>query len=501
MLKKGLTILACTAFIAAAAPEMPVKVQAASKEAIVSADHLNIRSGPGLDYAAKFSAKKGDRFEILNKEGDWLKVQLPGNRTGWAANWLVNVESSNQTTAAVRSDADGLRMRTGPGTSYSVAGTFPKGEKAAVLDHNGSWMKVSYNGTEGWILSDYASPLSVKGAYTEKAASDENKNGTVSVPTLNVRDTYSINGQIIDTITSGTEVAILEEQGSWSKISYGNGKTGWASSQYVTGAGDEDSNSAGESQSLTVRNDGTNIRSLPSTSSSVMASADEGDTFSIIQKEGDWYKIGLSDGRTGYVAGWLTDTSGNDGGNAVHSSGHTLRNKTIVLDPGHGGYDSGTIGYNGTLEKSVTLETANLLYNKLKAAGANVMMTRSTDTYVSLQSRVVTSDTNKADAFVSMHYDSTLDPSVKGFTCYYYNTEKDKALADAVHGEMASQSPSSDRGIRFGNFHVLRENHEPSILLELGYLSNSTEEMILSSDQYQERAAQSVFEGLNDYFK
>ncbi|MFY4774796.1 SH3 domain-containing protein [Metabacillus sp. RGM 3146] len=501
MIKKGLTILACTAIMAAAAPEMPVKVHAVSKEAIVSADHLNIRSGPGLGYPAKLHAKKGDRFEILNREGDWLKVLLPGNRSGWAANWLVNVESSKKTKASVISDADGLRMRTGPGTNYSVAGTFPMGEKASVLDMNGSWVKVSYNGLEGWILSDYIRSSSVKGAYTENSVQNENKTGTVTVPTLNVRDTYSINGRIIDTIASGTEVTILEEQGSWSKISYGSGQTGWTSSQYMQGSGNGESNSTDQKQSLSIRNDGTNIRSLPSTSSSVIASANEGESYTIIQKEGDWYKITLTDGRTGYVAGWLTDTLGNDSGSAGQHSRHSLRNKTIVIDPGHGGYDSGTIGYNGTLEKSVTLETATLLYNKLRAAGANVIMTRSTDTYVSLQSRVETSDANRADAFVSMHYDSTLDSSVKGFTCYYYNTEKDQALAEAVHSELASQSPSSDRGIRFGNFHVLRENHEPSILLELGYLSNSTEEMILSSDQYQEQAAQSVFEGLNDYFK
>ncbi|MCD7032984.1 SH3 domain-containing protein [Metabacillus sp. GX 13764] len=566
MFKKGLTILACTALMAAAAPDLPLSVHAASQEATVSSQELHIRSGPGQTYPVQYTAKRGEKFEVAERNGDWVKVQLPDGKTGWAAAWLLSIKSSQSQSSkgTAESAASDLRMRTGPGTGYQISGTFPEGEKAAILEEEGSWLKISYQGNKGWVAKEYVSAALSDKAFTPKtgkitatalqvrktpgtgneskgilnkgetvqvtgsrgdwysisykggtgwihsdyidftsvkaASSKANgRTGTVSASSLNVRDSASANGKSAGTISQGTTVSVLEESGSWYKISFSGGLTGWVSAEYID-TRESTQTASSNKETLTILAGGTNIRSLASTSSSIIASADKGDTFQVLGKEGDWFKVALASGQRGYVAGWLTDTGGSSSP-AKDSSGQTIRGKTIVLDPGHGGYDSGTIGYNGTLEKNLTLRTARLVASKLEAAGAHVIITRNSDTYASLQSRAALSQTNHADAFVSMHYDSTIDQSAKGFTCYYYNTVKDGKLASSIHDAMAANSPTSDRGMRFGNFHVIRENSQPSILIELGYLSNSMEELIITSEQYQEQAAQAIYAGLNQYFQ
>ncbi|WP_144599946.1 N-acetylmuramoyl-L-alanine amidase family protein, partial [Siminovitchia fortis] len=77
---------------------------------------------------------------------------------------------------------------------------------------------------------------------------------------------------------------------------------------------------------------------------------------------------------------------------------------------------------------------------KLRASGANVYLTRSDDTFISLQSRVATSHYRNADAFISLHYDSAMDQSVRGSTAYYYHAAKDQQLASSVHSEVAKRS-------------------------------------------------------------
>src|SRR5690606_13645230 len=112
--------------------------------------------------------------------------------------------------------------------------------------------------------------------------------------------------------------------------------------------------------------------------------------------------------KKGYIASWIVT-----GTNEVSS-------KTIVIDPGHGGRDEGAAGANGTLEKDLTLNAALLLGEKLKKAGFNVILTRSSDEYVSLQDRAELAYIKNADVFISLHFDSIDDSSVHGHTTYYY---------------------------------------------------------------------------------
>jgi N-acetylmuramoyl-L-alanine amidase len=231
----------------------------------------------------------------------------------------------------------------------------------------------------------------------------------------------------------------------------------------------------------------------------IKAVANKGEQFRAIEEEEDWYKIELSNGDFGYVANWIIEKVETTISENVLSKKGDLKDKVIVIDPGHGGKDSGTIGFIGTLEKDLTINTANLLAKKLKAAGSKVIFTRKNDFFVSLQNRVSISNFYHADAFISIHYDSIKDSSITGMTSYYY-TSSQKELATELHASIIEATNMKDRGVRRNDYFVLRENNQPATLLELGYLSNSTEEQLVLTPKYQETITTAIYKGLKNYF-
>lgn len=175
-----------------------------------------------------------------------------------------------------------------------------------------------------------------------------------------------------------------------------------------------------------------------------------------------------------------------------------LSGKTIIIDPGHGGKDVGAIGGQNTYEKDVTLPTAHKIQRKLQEEGANVIISRSDDVTVSLSERANMANIHDADLFVSIHFDAFDDPEVHGITVYY-NEKIDQSLAQQLHdGIFQSDLQTKDRGVKFGDYRVLRENIKPAILLELGYLSNKNENSRITSTSYQELLSTAVVRGIVD---
>ena len=185
--------------------------------------------------------------------------------------------------------------------------------------------------------------------------------------------------------------------------------------------------------------------------------------------------------------------------------------KTIVLDPGHGGSDPGAIGPTGLQEKQVTLPIAEYLKSILEAKGAKVILTRTTDVDVygphasgvdELQARVNVANGNQADAFISIHINSFSNPNVGGIATYYFDgSDQSKKLASAVQGQIAEHSGfNGDRGIQPGNLYVLRHSFMPSILVELGFISNPKEEGHLKETSTRQEFANELAKGLELYF-
>lgn len=184
----------------------------------------------------------------------------------------------------------------------------------------------------------------------------------------------------------------------------------------------------------------------------------------------------------------------------VPQSAKPLANRTIVLDPGHGGSDPGALGVSGkTREAYNTLFVALDAKNLLEQAGARVILTRSDDRYVPLAARAAIANQAGADVFISIHNDSNPNPAVHGVTTYYYH-ERSRRLADVMQAHLAQALGTRSVGVIRRSFHVVRETTMPAVLLELGFLSNWSEERLLADPAYRYRAALAIYNGVVDYF-
>lgn len=223
-----------------------------------------------------------------------------------------------------------------------------------------------------------------------------------------------------------------------------------------------------------------------------------------------------------------------------HQSG-----RTIVIDPGHGGQDPGTTGIDGVLEKVVVLGVADKLRDDLKKTGYHVVMTRDSDDYLSLKARVAVARDSRADLFISLHADSNDETDLRGASVYTLSdTASDAATAelakkengaDTIAGiDISSESeevssilieltmretmnqsarfarlllprlgqvtPLLKNTHRFAGFRVLKAPDVPSVLVELGQLSNKSDEQRLTDDKVEARIAGAIAGAVDGFF-
>jgi N-acetylmuramoyl-L-alanine amidase len=214
----------------------------------------------------------------------------------------------------------------------------------------------------------------------------------------------------------------------------------------------------------------------------------------------------------------------------------------IVIDPGHGGHDTGTIGPNGLQEKDLVLEVGRRLGKLLETRlGAEVVYTRKDDTFIPLETRTAIANQQRADLFISIHANSSDDPDARGVETYYLNfTSSPEALEvaarenavseksiyelqdlvkkialkekieesrefagdvqESLHSGLASKSPAiRDRGVKKAPFIVLIGANMPSILAEISFVSNPTDEHRLETAEYRQKIAESLYRGVAKY--
>lgn len=466
----------------------------AANDLLVGVDELNLRSGPGLSYSVTASLQRGEVLTSLDREGDWIQVSN-GQTKGWVASWLVvantkeGAASTTNGTKVIVAQVDNLNIRSDAAISASVLGQLSAGSQAVALQEKFGWIQIEYNGKKGWVSQDY---VTVKTSTEKPATSAAGLTFTIQIDTLNVREEPSLNSKKLSTVKRGQVFNVLKQEDLWIQIEYASGKKGWIYSFY--GALSNGKNRAAQPTAKDVQTiyNGTNLRTGPSTDYAVVARIDAGQTLTTTAEENGWYKVTYN-GQPAFISSTVVKSA-----NAA-SNGAAFSGLTIVVDAGHGGHDGGTVGARHTLEKKLNLEVATKLASKLRANGANVVLTRDSDTYVSLPTRVSISHQYAADAVISIHHDAHIDRSVRGFTTYYSN-DFQKPLAQAINRGLQQQLQLSNRGTQYGDYYITRENNRHAVLVELGYLSNGTEEQILRSNQFQEQAAYGIYVGLLNYF-
>lgn len=199
--------------------------------------------------------------------------------------------------------------------------------------------------------------------------------------------------------------------------------------------------------------------------------------------------------------------------------------RTVVIDAGHGGKDTGTSNERlGFEEKGFALEVAKTLKRLLEAEGFIVLMTRTEDTFIPLPERPTFANKHKADFFVSVHFNAIANPAIAGAETYIYTPQNQRStgadkrqrsdseahpghgnnpwnaiLGYRVHRRIIADMKSFDRGLKRARFVVLRDLNCPGILVEGGYLSNDAEARQIASPEWRERLAKAIAGGIVEY--
>lgn len=332
---------------------------------------------------------------------------------------------------------------------------------------------------------------------------------------LNVRTHPAVTGDVIHRLKDGEIVEVIGQSGDWLLILI-DGKDGYIHSHYTVEVGSQapsDDDVATEEPEVTepeekpetpspsnglvgkVTVNVLNVRKSPDGTSAVVGKLSLNQKVTVESINGNWAKINLKSG-PGYVhKNYLK---------LINQAGNPLKDRIIVIDAGHGGKDPGT-SKNKLNEKTVVLKVSKLVENKLKKAGAKVLLTRSNDTFLELQQRTDFAKKHNAEAFVSIHVNSAGATSAKGSEVFYDsstnpNATESRLLASKIQENLVKGANMSDRGVKDQRFYVIRNNNVAAVLVELGFITNPDDFKKLSSDQYMELYAEAIYQGLVQYY-
>jgi N-acetylmuramoyl-L-alanine amidase len=167
----------------------------------------------------------------------------------------------------------------------------------------------------------------------------------------------------------------------------------------------------------------------------------------------------------------------------------------VVIDPGHGGFDRGGIPGQRVPEKNIALDVAIRLKLKLQNAGYRVIMTRDTDVFVPLPSRVAIANSYRNAIFICIHFNSGSRVGANGIETYYYRRDS-ATLASNIHKNVIAGAPSENRGIRRRGYYVLRKTAIPGVLVECGFLTNPAEARLAQTIAYRDKLAEEITRGI-----
>lgn len=278
---------------------------------------VNLRAGPGTNYAKVGEAKAGSAFEVVGEAPDWLKIKLPSGQEAWVAGWLVEKDFSGEfwVTTPV---AAGINIRSGPGTGYSILTRTQAGATYTILGGAGNWYKIQLpGGGEGWLAG-----------WLTGRRSLELKDFSVGTPRRAVvpvvgktflRSLPDADAAILATVQTGTTMTYLESRQGWHKVSLPGPVVGWVNgvetkvydlTAYETSPNyvlTKDTWSVREYPIGVIKEALVNLRSGPGTGYTLLGQLKKGTSFKLYESSGQWYRVGTGDGKQGWVAGWLTE--------------------------------------------------------------------------------------------------------------------------------------------------------------------------------------------------
>ncbi|WP_082686921.1 N-acetylmuramoyl-L-alanine amidase [Bacillus sp. FJAT-27445] len=492
-------------------------IQALDMPLYVSVDSANVRNGPSMEHEVMEAYPKGTMLKALEQQADtdgdvWYKALTPSNKNFWVHESVVSqqpVYTSPTRYVATRNTS----LYSGASYQYKIKQKLGYLSTVTFLQEftnslGQTWLNVKTStGVAGWVPKNelVTSKSEIKYVYAMNKA----------VVRRGASTNYSANAYLKE----NEVVTVLNELNGWLNVETSTGIRGWVDKSTTSPT------------SLTIRKLSTPTFEIRN-----------GDYY-LVWKKSSNYKFKYStSGNQLKLYGGLTDvetpkeivpgiesvTVQNSGAaektavlNFQPGYTFTIRNsktevsikvmqtglygKKILLDPGHGGKDPGAIGPTGLREKDVVLSTGLLLKKELESQGAIVFMTRMTDVFLELSQRTAIANASDYDAFISLHTNANTSASPRGTETYYnrtvnFNGVKSAAMADDIQKNLISSIGTPSRGVKEQEFYVNRMNELPSILIELAFISNRTEESLLRSDTFKKNSAIGIRKGLEEYF-
>lgn len=342
---------------------------------------------------------------------------------------------------------------------------------------------------------------------------------------------------VVSQVSDGSVLTAVSKSGDWYEVLLADNSKGWISATLVKLRNEDGEDEDGDEQdqdnppgnnyrppvssedTVIIISDVVNLRQGPSAGTTKIGEVYRGQEFVALGQQGDWYRIRTYGTQEGWVAGWLVafkDAPSLDGRGLPSrgSENAPLFGKTIVIDPGHGSLqqdgswsDPGAVSPSGFYERDIVTRIAAVAGQVLSDNGATVIYTRKGNTSIDLYGRAAVANNQGADAFVSIHCNSSTNPSTAGTSTFYWApSDLDywqqlarKNLASSVQEKLVQVLGRRNIGILQERFVVIRETVMPSILVETAFLSNPEEEQLLLNYDFQRKAGEAIAEGVMEY--
>lgn len=428
---------------------------------------------------------------VARAKNDKFRLELPIKE-------VVVPDDNSAIIGTIQVTTDGLNIRKSKDSSTidNIVGKANKGSKLAVYAIEGDWLKVSFNNGYSYIYKTYAQFLDIDGKTLGNA-----KKQVTTTQNLNLYLEPTSTSNVISTIDSKVKLPVYNTVNGY-YLTVVNGLPGYIVAGSTEDVIVEKPSTPDPTPPLVsgdllgrVTVDNLNIRKEANSTSPVVDKVKKGEYVQVNSVNGYWAQVTYK-GQNGYVhKSYLK---------LLNQNGNPLKDRIIIIDPGHGGKDPGTVV--GTIEeKNIVLKVSTLVTQKLEAAGANVLMTRTGDTYPTREGRVDFSHVNYGEIFVSIHANYANNTAAQGTETYYAKTpgdvyEEDIDLATFVNNQIVKNVNMKDRKVKEMKYIVIANTNIPAILVELGFLSNSEDRAKLTDDQYVELFAESIYKGILEYY-
>lgn len=487
-----------------------------SRWARVTVASLNVRSGPSITFSRITGVTMGTVLPILHSQDSWHQIRLSSGQIGWVSSTHVTVSATsplpvvapvptptlNQQSGTVTHFS--LPVRSGPDPTSPAITTLPQQTHVTILQTQGRWHQIRLATDQvGWVFAQYITtnsiapvPISnpspiVLSPVVPPAPVANPRPGTVTMSDLPLRSEPDSSSFAITGLGINSQLTILQTRGNWHEVRLPTGETGWVFAQHIS------INPPELRRLARVAVPALNMRSSPSMEAERIALLPLGTMVEVIAENGAWFQILLSSGETGWVFAEFVAIS--------NPRAVSLAGQVILIDPGHGGRDPGAVGPTGLLEKEVVLDVSLRVADRLRQAGATVILTRENDSTVSLTERVNLATAANAGIFVSIHTNAHTNTAIGGTETFFFqhNTfaPASRLLAEYIQRELVRGLGLLDRRVKHGNFHVIREATMPSVLVELAFTSNPQEEALMRTNDFRQNSADAIFRGIDAYFR